>query len=71
LGRTAERSEAHENVTDFLLYYGVLGIVSGDNEYFIFTVNYDLKVLKIRAERRRGRRTIHSEPSFLACVRIS
>jgi hypothetical protein len=43
--------DAHENVTDFLLYYGVLGILTGDNEYFIFTVNYDLKVLKIRAER--------------------
>jgi hypothetical protein len=24
---------------------------SGDDEYFIFTVNYDLKVLQIRAER--------------------
>jgi hypothetical protein len=43
--------DAHENVTNFLLYYGVLGIQNGDDEYFIFTVNYDLKVLQIRAER--------------------
>jgi hypothetical protein len=41
----------HEKVTDFLLYYGVLGIQAGDAEYFIFSVNYDPKVLKIRAER--------------------
>jgi hypothetical protein len=43
--------DAHENVTDFLLYYGVLGIQTSDSEYFIYTVNYDLKVLKIRDER--------------------
>jgi hypothetical protein len=41
----------HEKMTDFLLYYGVLGIQAGDADYFIFNVNYDLKVLKIRAER--------------------
>jgi len=40
----------HEKMTDFLLYYGVLGIQAGDADYFIFSVNYDLKVLKIRAE---------------------
>jgi hypothetical protein len=40
-----------EKVTDFLLYYGVLGIQAADSEYFIFNVNYDLRVLKIRAER--------------------
>jgi len=40
-----------EKVMDFLLYYGVLGIRTADAEYFIFNVNYDLKVLKIRAER--------------------
>jgi hypothetical protein len=40
-----------EKLTDFLLYYGVLGIQAADAEYFIFNVNYDLRVLKIRAER--------------------
>jgi hypothetical protein len=41
-----------ELVIDFLLYYGILGVKaqSGDDIY-IFNVNYDLKVLKIRAER--------------------
>ena len=43
--------ETHEKVLDFLLYYGVLGIRIGEHEYFIYGVAYDLKVLKIRAER--------------------
>lgn len=38
-------------VTDFLQYYGVLGIRAGDSDHFIYSVNYDLKVLKIRAAR--------------------
>lgn len=41
----------HERVTDFLLYYGVLGIKSTDQDHFIFGVNYDLRQLKIRAGR--------------------
>jgi hypothetical protein len=44
-------SDQHANVLDFLLYYGVLGIRSGGVDYFIYTVNYDLKILKIRAAR--------------------
>ena len=42
---------ANEKVTDFLLYYGVLGIRSADQDHFIFGVNYDLRQLKIRAGR--------------------
>jgi hypothetical protein len=42
---------ANEKVTDFLLYYGVLGIKSADYDHFIFGVNYDLRQLKIRAGR--------------------
>jgi hypothetical protein len=42
---------ANEKVTDFLLYYGVLGIKSVDQDHFIFGVNYDLRQLKIRASR--------------------
>jgi hypothetical protein len=58
------QQEAHEKVTDFLLYYGVLGIQTGDNEYFIFTVNYDLKVLKIRAERGKDTTRYIVNPAF-------
>jgi hypothetical protein len=48
---TGAKVAEREKVTDFLLYYGVLGIQAVDAEYFIFNVNYDLRVLKIRAER--------------------
>ena len=53
-GRRVERevaADAYDRVTDFLLYYGVLGVQVSDAEYFIYNVNYDLKVLKIRAGR--------------------
>jgi hypothetical protein len=43
--------EEREQVTDFLLYYGVLGTRLGEKDHFIYSVNYDLKVLKIRASR--------------------
>jgi hypothetical protein len=55
---------SHEKVTDFLLYYGVLGIQISDNEYFIFAVNYDLKVLKIRAERGKDATRYIVNPAF-------
>ncbi|CDM59888.1 hypothetical protein [Rhizobium favelukesii] len=51
-------------VIDFLLYYGVLGIRSGGGDYFIYAVNYDLKILKIRAGRDKSR----YQPGILAGV---
>ena len=44
-------SAMYGTVTDFLLYYGVLGVETEQSPYFIYIVNYDLKILKIRAER--------------------
>lgn len=38
-------------VLDYLLYYGVLGIRAGQIENYIFDTHYDLRPLKIRAER--------------------
>lgn len=39
-------------VVDFLLYYGILGVaVPDDQVHYIFNVNYDLKVLQVRAAR--------------------
>lgn len=45
-----DASEAEE-VVDFLLYYGVLGVRTSENDLFIFNVAYDLKALKVRAKR--------------------
>jgi hypothetical protein len=44
-------AEQQAEVIDFLLYYGVFGIRSMRADYFIYAVNYDLKILKIRAAR--------------------
>ncbi len=41
----------HAAVLDFLLYYGILGIRTGGNDFYIYTVGYDLKILKIREGR--------------------
>jgi hypothetical protein len=54
----------HERVTDFLLYYGVLGIRTAHMEFFIYNVNYDLKILKIRAERGQESTRYIINPAF-------
>lgn len=41
-----------QKVIDFLLYYGIFGIRTADDQvHYIFSVNYDLKVLQVRASR--------------------
>jgi hypothetical protein len=37
-------------VIDFLLYYGIIGLRTEQGDQYIFNVNYDPKVLQIRAE---------------------
>jgi len=37
-------------VVDFLLYYGIIGLRTDSGDQYIFGVNYDPKVLQIRAE---------------------
>ena len=50
-------------VIDFLLYYGVLGVRASGNEYYIYTVNYDLRPMKIRLSRDADARYIVN-PAF-------
>lgn len=54
----------HKRLLDFLLYYGVIGIKIGEDEYFIFDVNYDLKVLEIRAARAGSSALYPINPAF-------
>ena len=56
--------DIHEKVLDFLLYYGVLGIRTDDHEYFIYTVNYDLRMLKIRGRRGKEDTRYVLNPAF-------
>jgi hypothetical protein len=64
-----EESE-REKVIDFLLYYGVLGTRLGENDYFIYSVNYDLKVLKIRAQRHSETADYVVNPAFWPALGI-
>ena len=55
----------HEKVIDFLLYYGVVGIRSLDNDHYIFGVNYDLRQLE-DSRRSCDPGALHRQPCLLA-----
>jgi hypothetical protein len=63
-------NEQTEDVVQFLLYYGVLGIRMAGQTYFIYDVNYDLKMLKTRAERTTERAPIVVNPAFWPALGI-
>ena len=63
--REAKIDEAdREKVVDFLLYYGILGTRLGETDDFIYSVNYDLKVLKICASRHADAADYVVNPAF-------
>jgi hypothetical protein len=59
-----------ERVTDFLLYYGVVGIVHNDAKCFIFDVSYDLKIMKIRSARAGDEILYVINPAFVPALGI-
>ena len=40
------KAENWEKLTDFLLWYGVIGIYDNENVKYIYNTNYDLSILK-------------------------
>jgi hypothetical protein len=40
-----------QRMIDFFLYYGIIGLRGPDRDLYIFDVNYDLKMLQVRAMR--------------------
>lgn len=59
-------------VIDFLLYYGIFGIRASDGQvYYIFQVNYDLKVLQIRASRATDGDVYVMNPAFRPALGIN
>jgi hypothetical protein len=70
LGEAGIDPNAREKVVDFLLYYGVLGTRFGDTDHFIYSVNYDLKVLKIRAGRHNEAADYVVNPAFWPALGI-
>lgn len=60
-----------QRVIDFLLYYGILGIQDSiEHVHYIFGVNYDLKVLQIRAARAGGDAVYVMNPAFRPALGI-
>lgn len=66
-------AEEHEvaRVIEFLLYYGILGVkTDSENAYYIFNVNYDLKVLQVRAQRAGENVRFVMNPAFRPALGI-
>ncbi len=60
-----------ERVVDFLLYYGIVGVKSAEGEdVYIYNVNYDLKVLQIRAARGNDSTRYVMNPAFRPALGI-
>lgn len=57
-------SEAVNKVIDFLLYYGIIGLRLPDADVYIYNVNYDPKMLKIRAQRAGSSASFVVNPAF-------
>ncbi|MCP5268921.1 MAG: hypothetical protein H6943_07780 [Zoogloeaceae bacterium] len=59
-------------VKEFLLYYGIVGVKGfGTETHYIFDVNYDLKVLLIRAARNGDATRFVVNPAFRPALGIS
>lgn len=60
-----------QRVIDFLLYYGILGIQDvAEHIHYIFNVNYDLKVLQVRAARTKNETLYVMNPAFRPALGI-
>lgn len=61
-----------QRVKEFLLYYGIVGVKGvGTETHYIFDVNYDLKVLLIRAARNGEATRFVVNPAFRPALGIS
>lgn len=59
-------------VIDILLYYGILGVqLKNGNPHYIFSVNYDLKVLQVRALRAGNDVEYVMNPAFRPALGIA
>jgi hypothetical protein len=62
--------DAVEQVKEFLLYYGIFGIKVDQESHYIYDVNYDLKVLQIRASRGGAKLRYVLNPAFAPALGI-
>ena len=58
-------------VIDFLLYYGVIGLRLPEANFYIYDVNYDSKMLKMRAQRAGSAASYVINPAFWPALGIN
>ena len=58
-------------VLDFLLYYGVIGLRTETGDQYIFNVNYDPKVLQMRAQLAEERARFVLNPAFAPALGLA
>jgi len=63
-------TDMSSEVIDFLLYYGVIGLHSHDEDLYIYNVNYDPKMLRIRAQRTGATALYVINPAFWPALGI-
>lgn len=59
-----------EKRLEFLLYYGIVGLQTSERTYYIFDVNYDQKVLRIRVDRAGEVAVFAINPAFWPALDI-
>ena len=60
-----------DKVVDFLLYYGVIGLRSSESDIYIYNVNYDAKMLRIRVQRAGDSAVFAINPAFWPALGMS
>lgn len=63
-------TEHLDQIREFLLYYGVIGLHSEEGDKYIFDVNYDSKLLSIRADRLGDEAKFIINPAFWPALGI-
>jgi len=63
-------NETAEEVFGFLLYYGVIGLKNDTDVQYIFDVNYDSKILEVRAKRFGESSVFVINPAFWEALAI-
>lgn len=69
--KSAGIEEAYlQRITDFLIYYGVLGLRTDEGDLFIYQVNYNPKMIEARAQRLGEKSQYVINPAFWPALNI-
>ena len=59
-----------QKVTDFLIYYGVIGLKASDRDLYIYDVDYDSRKLTVRIDRAGDNARYCVNPAFWPALSI-